>query len=147
VFQVHSGIPFTATVNGADESGSGVYNTCYCSYSWRPNQVASAKVSSPSISKWFNPAAFAVPAWGTLGNERRNTLIGPAWRDLDLSIGKEFKLVEGIRIEIRADSFNAFNHPNFQGPSAAVGQGAGDPGEITSANGARSIQLGGRLTF
>jgi len=133
VFQVHSGVPFTATVNGADESGSGVYNTCYCSYS--------------SVSEWFNPAAFAVPTWGTFGNEGRNTLIGPAWRDLDFSLGKGFKFVEGIKFEIRADSFNALNHPNFQGPSAAVGQGAGDPGVITAANGARSIQLGGRLTF
>ena len=147
VFQVHSGVPFTATVNGADESGSGVYNTCYCSYSWRPNQVASASVSHPSVSEWFNPAAFAVPTWGTFGNEGRNTLIGPAWRDLDFSLGKGFKFVEGIKFEIRADSFNALNHPNFQGPSAAVGQGAGDPGVITAANGARSIQLGGRLTF
>lgn len=147
VFQVHSGVPFTATVNGADESGSGVYNTCYCSYSWRPNQVASASISHPSVNEWFNPAAFAVPTWGTFGNEGRNTLIGPAWRDLDLSLGKGFKLVEGVRFEIRADSFNAFNHPNFEGPSAAVGQGAGDPGVITAANGARSIQLGGRLTF
>ncbi|MGD0734536.1 MAG: TonB-dependent receptor [Terracidiphilus sp.] len=147
VYQVHSGIPFTATVNGADESGSGVYNTCYCSYSWLPNQIASASVSNPSVSEWFNPAAFAVPTYGTFGDEHRNTLIGPNWRDFDLSMGKGFKVTEGIRVEIRADSFNFFNHPNFDGPSAAVGQGAGDPGVITGANGARSIQLGGRLTF
>jgi hypothetical protein len=99
------------------------------------------------VNEWFNPAAFAVPASGTFGNERRNTLIGPDWRDLDVSMGKSFKLSEGMRIEIRADSFNFFNHPNFNGPSAAVGQGAADPGVITGANGARSIQLGGRLTF
>ncbi|MGA2890117.1 MAG: TonB-dependent receptor [Terracidiphilus sp.] len=147
VFQVHSGIPFTATVNGADESGSGVYNTCYCGYSWRPNEVASPSVSHPSVSEWFNPAAFTVPTYGTFGNENRNTLIGPNWRDLDLGLGKTFQLIEGVKFEIKADSFNAFNHPNLEGPSAAVGQGAGDPGVITTANGARSIQLGGRLTF
>jgi hypothetical protein len=147
VFQVHSGIPFTATVNGADESGSGVYNTCYCAYSWRPNQVASVAVANPSINEWFNTSAFTVPTWGTFGNENRGALIGPAWRDLDLSMGKSFLLIEGIKFEIRADSFNFLNHPNFNAPNAAVGQGAADPGVITGANGARSIQLGGRLTF
>jgi hypothetical protein len=109
--------------------------------------VASPSVSHPSVSEWFNPAAFTVPTYGTFGNENRNTLIGPNWRDLDLGLGKTFQLIEGVKFEIKADSFNAFNHPNLEGPSAAVGQGAGDPGVITTANGARSIQLGGRLTF
>jgi len=145
VFQVHSGIPFTATMNGQDQSGSGVYNTCYCSYSWRPNQVASSAVSNPSTSEWFNIASFEMPANGTLGNEGRNTLIGPDWRDLDLSFGKSFQLIENARLEIRMDSFNVLNHPNFNGPNSAIGNAT--VGTITGANGARSIQLGGRLTF
>jgi hypothetical protein len=149
VFQLHTGIPFTATTsnNGNDQSGSGVYNTCNCSYSWLPNVVGSPAVSNPSVSEWFNTAAFATPANGTFGNERRNTLIGPNWRDLDLSLGKAFRLYEGVRFEIRADSFNAFNHPNFANPSNATGTGVVGGGVITTANGAREIQLGGRLTF
>jgi hypothetical protein len=112
-----------------------------------PNQVASASVASPSPNEWFNPAAFATPAQGTFGNIQRNTLIGPNWRDLDLSLGKGFQFKEGIRFEVRADSFNFFNHPNFAQPSAATGTGVVGGGQITSANGARFIQLGGRLTF
>ena len=137
VFQVHSGIPFTATMNGQDQSGSGVYNTCYCSYSWRPNQVASSAVSNPSTSEWFNIASFEMPANGTLGNEGRNTLIGPDWRDLDLSFGKSFQLIENARLEIRMDSFNVLNHPNFNGPNSAIGNAT--VGTITGANGARSV--------
>jgi hypothetical protein len=160
IFQIHSGIPFTVDTsnNGADDSGSAA-NQCGCGFSWLPNEVASPHVSNPGINGWWNPLAFTTPATGTFGNERRNTLIGPNWRDLDLSFGKGFKLFEGWRLEIRADSFNAFNHPNFDNPSNASGQGVSYnvvngqnvpiPGAaaITGANGARSIQLGGRLTF
>jgi hypothetical protein len=145
VFQVHTGIPFTATTssNGQDLSGSAA-NQCSCGFAWLPNVVGSPSVPNRSISEWFNTAAFSTPATGTFGNERRNTLIGPNWRDLDMSLGKTFKLVEGVRLEVRADSFNFLNHPNFSQPDAAAGAGEA---VITSANGARQIQLGGRFTF
>jgi hypothetical protein len=154
IFQIHSGIPFTPTTsnNGQDLSGSDS-TQCSCSFSWLPNVIGNPHVSHPSINEWYNSAAFATPPPGTFGNERRNSLIGPNWRDLDLSLGKAFQLVEGIRLEIRADSFNVFNHPNFSQPSTATGTGVTTgpgivpPSQITSANGPRGIQLGGRFTF
>jgi hypothetical protein len=160
VFQIHSGIPYTPTTsnNGQDDSGSEA-NNCGCGYSWLPNVVGNPSVShkgfNPNIDQWYNPTAFATPATGTFGNERRTELIGPNWRDLDLSLGKTFRLIEGVQLEIRADSFNALNHPNFEQPSDSTGTGVttdlptgtSAPQQITSANGARSIQLGGRFTF
>lgn len=149
IYQIHSGIPYTVTTsnNGTDDSGSEA-NQCGCGYSWLPNVVGSPSVSNRSVNEWFNPNAFATPATGSFGNERRNMLIGPNWRDLDLSLGKSFLLVEGMRLEIRADSFNAFNHPNFSQPDAATGTGVAGGGVISStAAGGRDIQLGGRLTF
>jgi hypothetical protein len=148
VFQVHSGIPFTATTsnNGQDLSGSAA-NQCGCGFSWLPNVVSNPRVSNPSISEWFNPAAYATPAAGTFGNEKRNTLIGPDWRDMDLSLGKTFRLFEAARFEVRMDSFNVLNHPNFNNPSNATGTGVVGGGTITGANGPRSTQLGGRITF
>ncbi|MGA3129724.1 MAG: carboxypeptidase regulatory-like domain-containing protein [Terracidiphilus sp.] len=148
VYQIHGGIPFTPTTssNGSDLSQSEALQ-CYCGFEWLPNQVASASVPHPSVNEWFNPAAFATPTPGTFGNIRRNTLTGPNWRDLDLSMGKTFLLMEGMKFEIRADSFNFFNHPNFQNPSAATGTGVVGGGVITATNGNRDIQLGGRLTF
>jgi hypothetical protein len=161
VFQLHTGVPFTITSsnNGADQSGSAA-NQCSCGFQWLPNVVAKPTISNPGVNQWYNLAAFTTPSVGTFGNERRNTLIGPNWRDLDLSFGKGFQFVEGIRLEIRADSFNAFNHPNFNNPSTATGLGVSyninstgqivpiaGAGAITGANGARSIQLGARLAF
>ncbi len=149
IFQVHSGIPFTATTsnNGTDDSGSEA-NQCGCGFGWLPNVVGNTSVSNPSVNQWFNTAAFATPATGSFGNERRNSLIGPNWRDLDLSLGKTFQFPRGINFEVRADSFNSFNHPNFSQPDAATGTGVVGGGVITStAASGRDIQLGGRLTF
>jgi hypothetical protein len=148
VFQVHSGIPFTVTTsdNGQDLSGSAA-NECGCGYEWLPNVVGNPNVANPSTSEWFNTSAFATPTPGTFGDESRNTLIGPAWRDLDLSLGKTFQLPRDSQLEIRADGFNALNHPNFEQPDAATGTGVAGGGQITSANGARDMQLGGRFIF
>jgi hypothetical protein len=145
-FQIHSGIPFTPTVGSTDMSGSGA-NQCSCGFAWFPNQIASASVSNPSVSQWFNTAAFATPANGTFGTIRRNSLIGPNWRDLDLSLGKTFALIEGVKLEIRADSFDVLNHPNFSQPNASVGVGVAGGGQITSSNTFRQMQLGGRFNF
>jgi hypothetical protein len=162
VFQIHSGLPFTPVTSdsGQDKSGSEA-DSCGCGYSWLPNVVGNPNLShsgfNPNVDQWYNVNAFATPAQGTFGDERRNMFIGPSWRDLDLSLGKTFDLIEGVRLEIRADAFNAFNHPNFGQPSTSTGTGvtvpvSGQPPpppiqQINSASGARSIELGGRFTF
>jgi hypothetical protein len=159
VFQVHSGIPFTPTTsnNGQDLSGSGA-NQCGCGYQWLPNVIGNPNIShkgfNPNLDEWYNDAAFVTPANGTFGDERRNSVIGPNWRDLDLSLGKTFQLIYGVRLEIRADANNALNHPNFEQPSTSTGTGVtynlpsgAPPLQIQSANGARLIQLGGRFNF
>ncbi len=149
IYQVHTGIPFTVTTSdsGVDNSGSEA-NQCGCGYAWLPNVVGNPQVSGPSINEWFNPGAFATPATGTFGDEGRNTLIGPNWRDLDLSLGKTFQIHEAMHLEIRADAFNSFNHPNFSQPQTATGTGVVGGGTITSTSaGGRDVQLGGRFTF
>ena len=62
---------------------------------------------------WFNPAAFELQPFGTLGDLRRNTLFGPKFADLDTSITKVTRLTEGTNLEFRAEIFNLFNHPNY----------------------------------
>jgi hypothetical protein len=167
VYQIHSGIPFTVDTSndGQDLSGSG-QNECGCGYEWLPNVVGNPNVAhpggfNPNVSPWYNYGAFLTPTSGTFGNEMRNTLIGPNWRDLDLSLGKAFQFPKGIRFEVRADATNAFNHPNFSQPTdntgnevtynlpinPATGKPLPPPQQITAANGARFLQLGGRLTF
>ncbi len=71
----------------------------------------------------------------------------PGTNVASLSLFKKFSLAsirEGMRFEIRLESFNAFNHPQFCGPATTVG--LEDFGKITcQANSPREVQLGGKL--
>jgi hypothetical protein len=51
---------------------------------------------------------------GTLG---RNALRGFPLSQLDLSVERAFYVTETINFQLRADSFNVLNHPNFADPS------------------------------
>jgi hypothetical protein len=80
----------------------------------------------------------------TIGSVRQ-----PGGRDVSMSLFKEFtlgKVREGMRLQFRAESFNTFNHPHFQGPNANVG--ASDYGKISSTvNSPRQLQFGLKLYF
>jgi len=115
------------------------------------------------VAQYFNPAAFLPPAAGYVGNLSRDTLTGPAYNDLDLSLAKTTQLNARVRVQFRAEFFNALNHTNLLTPSETVfsagptqGTTASQStlavtsptaGVITSAATARQIQLGLKLLF
>jgi hypothetical protein len=71
--------------------------------------------------KLLNPAAFAAPAAGALGNTARNQFTGPGFWSVDLAIGREFRVpggAERLRVLFRMDAFNALNHANLNNPVA-----------------------------
>jgi hypothetical protein len=104
---------------------------------------------SQSRLEWFNTLAFAEPAAYTFGNEGRNNLTGPAFRNLDFSAYKDFLLTERFKLQFRSEFFDVFNHANFGLPDTTVT----DPnfGQINStansANGSREIQFALKLLF
>ena len=142
-----TGLPQNVTWNGADTLGLGGGTTN------RPDLVA--KVSGPKTQKeWFNTAAFVAPTapWAGggnngFGNAGRNAVTGPGLANWNLSLFKSFALTqnEGTRIEIRAESYNTFNHTEFSGLD--LGKTDGNFGQVTSANDPRVFQFGGKLLF
>lgn len=69
----------------------------------------------------INAAAFAAPLVGSLGLDSGvNYLTGPGLNDWDISLQKSFTVKERLRFEFRADAFNAFNHPQFQGMNSTL---------------------------
>jgi hypothetical protein len=50
------------------------------------------------------------------GNEGRNSLVGPNFRQFDLSIFKNTAITERLKLELRLEAYNLFNHPNFANP-------------------------------
>jgi Carboxypeptidase regulatory-like domain/TonB dependent receptor len=98
-----------------------------------------------------NPDALQQTTDFTLGNSPRTitTVRQPGTQIVSLSLFKEFPLAsvrEGMRLEFRAEAFNAFNHPQFAGPSSTAN--TSDFGVISSLVGPpRQVQLGLKLYF
>jgi hypothetical protein len=135
-----TGSPFSV-LNSTSQSNTGVASD-------RPNVVASPYLSNPTISEWFNPAAFAPQPIGTIGSEGRNILTGPPFRHLDCSIFKDFKIQERYTLQARFESYNITNTPNFSLPAATVGTTS--IGTITSTRTGstpRDLQFALRFSF
>jgi hypothetical protein len=108
-----------------------------------------------TIDNWYNASAFLQPAEGTFGNVRRNSLYGPGINQVNLSGSKSFSLPrEGMKLQIRCDAQNAFNHPSFGVPNNQLGGSNGVGTPYTNATsigwvtvGGRNVQLGAHLSF
>jgi len=159
IFQ--SGAPFTVTCGFAwprcDANADGVNND-------RTNLPPNGTdLGNPSQDDWFNgvmnAADFTNPAPGTFGNEPRNAFRGPGFKNVDLSLFKNFAVpgISGTRtstVQIRVEAFNVFNWVNLNNPvsntnSASFGRVTtvrGGTGGL-SAGGFRVIQLAAKYLF
>lgn len=117
----------------------------------RPDVIAGV---SPYLSSGglaiINPAAFSIPAPGSFGNSGRNSLTGPMFAQLDLTLYKRFRLTESKDIEFRTEFYNLLNHANFANPAnlrlaQALPAGGTFPGGIVPAA-ANSLQPGQPFT-
>jgi hypothetical protein len=133
-----SGRPFTPQYSAADISQQ------------RPDVVGDPNANMPP-GLAFNPAAFARPVAtpqkpNLYGNAGRNMLIGPAFKNVDLSLSKSFRLSGGTRMQARAEVFNLFSTANFQVPVFLLDRS--DVATYTStANEAREWQFAVKLLF
>jgi hypothetical protein len=101
--------------------------------------------------QYINRAAFAevpetsVGAGERVGSLGRNAIRQHGLINLDFSIGKNFFLTEGTRLQIRTDMFNLFNHTNLTRLNTNIESGTF--GRFRGTMGAREIQLNAKLTF
>ena len=112
----------------------------------RPDQTGS--VSYPhTVQQWFDPTAFTSPTVGDWGNLGHNALRGPGRDNWNLSIFKSFTFSEarGSRLELRLETFNTWNHTQFNGTDNTLGDSRF--GQVTSAFDPRILQLGGKIYF
>jgi hypothetical protein len=100
----------------------------------RPNQVLSNARGNRSLHQFFNTAAFAPQPTGTVGTARRNSLFGPNFRHVDLSLFKDFPVKEGLNVQFRAESYNISNTPSYIIPLGSANTVLGNPAFGTVTN-------------
>lgn len=61
---------------------------------------------------------FCPPAAGRQGTLGRNVLRGFPMSQMDFALRREFNLKERVSLQLKAEAFNLFNHPNFGDPGA-----------------------------
>ena len=71
----------------------------------------------------------------------RNNIVGPGFRNVDLSIFKNTPIRERLNLRIMMDAFDVFNHPSWGMPNATSGSITG------MASSPRLLQFGARLEF
>ena len=156
ILTLQSGVPGVLSIGGVDNASTsdGGYD--------RPNLTGvSPYLSSPTPSRWLNPAAFVEAPPGFFGNAGRNTITGPGIANLDFEIHKQFRMPykEGHMLQFRLEAFNALNHPNWSMPSLNILAGPAFPGQpATNAHQSfgvvsgtstsmRQVQLGLKYSF
>jgi len=157
--QMGTGTPFDLTTNGSPTGG--VPN--------RPDLIGNphigiqknfADITTPNIDgfPYLNRAAFADPPtvngiYTRVGTVHRNEFYGPGYDTTGLSVFKDIPITHRVTSQIRGQSYNIFNHPQFANPSNGSNGGTNiDSSTIIIGNGtrfrsARELELAYRVTF
>jgi Carboxypeptidase regulatory-like domain/TonB dependent receptor/TonB-dependent Receptor Plug Domain len=127
---LQSGQPFQMNYNFEDDfSGSGEGDD-------RPDIVGPIVYHKRNPANYIQLSSFAIPCTITtaaqasptgliddcipgtrhFGNQRRNSLVGPTFKQWDFAVYKTTALSERLSVQLRAEFFNILNHPNFANP-------------------------------
>ena len=118
IFKASDGIPFTALIAG---DPLGLKSTSTFAFPNRLLTPGCATLTNPRNQKaYIKTQCFTAPnPLTTLGNERRNSLIGPGLGTLDVFLVKNTpiaKISEAFNVQVRAEAFNVTTHTNFAAP-------------------------------
>jgi hypothetical protein len=112
----------------------------------RVNQLLDDPYGDGTLNNYLNPAAFAYPDPGTLGNHVRGSFTGPAYWTIDLALARSIPVGTAKNIELRIETFNLLNHFNWGNPQTSFDSGAF--GRIQTQTGSpRVLQFGMKYGF
>ena len=136
-YNIHSGYPTTIYSGLPNRTGSlagGVFA-----------DRAGNQSAQKTTAQWFNPADFADPAPYKYGNSGRNSTYVPGYWNLDANLQKHFKITESVRMLLRGDAFNVFNHKNLGEPGSTID--LPNTGVIASSTEERILEVGSQIEF
>ncbi|MFI5114654.1 MAG: TonB-dependent receptor domain-containing protein, partial [Terriglobales bacterium] len=101
-------------------------------FNQRPNIVPGVNPIMPHwrpTTGYLNPLAFSQPN-GTAGDLGRDAIFGPGYSNVDFSVTKNTRITETLNVQLRAEFFNLFNHPNFALPNHNLTPGFDQNGNL-----------------
>jgi hypothetical protein len=136
-----SGLPFTVTQPGdvANFGGS--------TGAQRPDIIGDPnKGRGASLQRYFNVTAFrAVNETGRIGTAPVNGVRAPGINNFDVSLFKNIRPKEGMRLQFGIETFNLFNHSQFEGVGSQINSATF--GVVTGARDPRVVQLRAKFSF
>jgi hypothetical protein len=148
IMTANTGTPFTVydTANVALQATSPPISGYAAS---RPDLIGNPNSGSRTVEAWMSRTPFrrlvAATEAGKFGNAGRNIARGPGFANVDISLLKDFKLKEAVRLQFRAEAFNIANHANFGLPISDLA--SPNFGRILTASQARLMQFALKLIF
>ena len=138
ILNARSGSWLTVTTS-QDVAGTGITGQ-------RVNKVSDDVYGAKTLDSYLNAAAFAVPSAGTLGDLRRNSIEGPGYWTVDLSVSRLLPLGGTHSLEFRVEAFNLLN--NFNWGTPVTNFNSGTFGRILTQTGdPRIMQFGIKYGF
>ena len=96
-------------------------------------------------TQYLNPAAFAIPAIGTLGNMGRVNIALPTFWQFDMGLAREFRVREGQSVEFRMEAYNVTN--SFRPGAIDMFIKSANFGKIRNAMDPRILQFALKYVF
>jgi hypothetical protein len=134
----YTGQPFTPKMGTFDYTAGGAS---------RPDRIAKGQLDNPTVEQWFDRLAFPAVPNGSFrfGASGRNVLDGPGTIAINTGLSRKIRFQESKTLQLRLETFNLPNHPNFNLPENRVDIISG--GTISRAKNNRTMQLGARFEF
>jgi len=97
---------------------------------------------------YFDTSLFQVAPLGSPGDAKRRFFYGPGIDNWDLALLKTISFKESKSLELRLETFNTFNHTQFDGASSVNGNFTSSSfGQVTSAAAPRIGQIAAKFNF
>jgi hypothetical protein len=143
VFSAFTGTPFTPTASGASLNAPGSRSQ-YADLVGTPVKTGDIGASTP----YYNTSAWAPVTEVRPGTASRDSVRGPGWWNIDLSLFRRFPIGPKFSLEFRAEAFNLTNTPHFTNPNGDITSSGFMTITGTSANSPeRQFRLGVRAQF
>jgi len=142
IFSAFSGTPFSVGSSGASLNAPG--NAQYADLVGTPSKTGDIGADTP----YYDTTAWAPVTEVRPGSSSRNSVRGPGWWNIDLSLFRRFPIGRRLTLEARAEAFNLTNTPHFTNPNTSVNSSGFMTITGTSGNSPeRQFRLGVRVQF